>query len=221
MASPKGCRGRRCASPPCAGAAFSDGSSRRASDAPALAIVHGWGGNAELMLPLAAPLPGGLRAAVLRRPLPWPQRRRQLCVAAALRRGSRRRRRPAAWAAGEVVAGGSACWATRWGTRRRAAGVRRATTWRRCQPGRLAHPAAMMRRWLAGKGFVFSVGAYILWYVQRVIGHRFDDIAPLPHDRPGALPGAHRPRAATMGWCRSPMPNRSTPAAGAARAVCC
>lgn len=42
-----------------------------------------------------------------------------------------------------------------------------------------AHPAAMMRRWLAGKGFpYFPVGAYILWYVQRVIGHRFDDIAP-------------------------------------------
>jgi fermentation-respiration switch protein FrsA (DUF1100 family) len=42
-----------------------------------------------------------------------------------------------------------------------------------------AHPAAMMRRWLAAKGVPYwPVGAYILWYVQRVIGHRFDDIAP-------------------------------------------
>jgi dipeptidyl aminopeptidase/acylaminoacyl peptidase len=37
----------------------------------------------------------------------------------------------------------------------------------------------MMRRWLAAKGVPYwPVGAYILWYVQRVIGHRFDDIAP-------------------------------------------
>lgn len=42
-----------------------------------------------------------------------------------------------------------------------------------------AHPAAMMRRWLAGMRIPYwPLGAYILWYVQRVIGHRFDDIAP-------------------------------------------
>ncbi len=42
-----------------------------------------------------------------------------------------------------------------------------------------AHPAVMMRRWLASKRVPYwPMGAYILWYVQRVIGHRFDDIAP-------------------------------------------
>ena len=42
-----------------------------------------------------------------------------------------------------------------------------------------AHPAAMMRRWLAGMHIPFwPLGAYILAYVQRVIGYRFDDIAP-------------------------------------------
>lgn len=42
-----------------------------------------------------------------------------------------------------------------------------------------AHPATMMRRWLAGMRIPYwPLGAYILWYVQRVIGHRFEDIAP-------------------------------------------
>jgi len=37
----------------------------------------------------------------------------------------------------------------------------------------------MMRRWLASMRIPYwPLGAYILWYVQRVIGHRFDDIAP-------------------------------------------
>ncbi|MFP4295087.1 MAG: alpha/beta hydrolase [Halothiobacillaceae bacterium] len=43
-----------------------------------------------------------------------------------------------------------------------------------------AHPADMMRRWLAWKRLpFFPVGWYVLRYVERVIGHRFDDIAPL------------------------------------------
>jgi pimeloyl-ACP methyl ester carboxylesterase len=42
-----------------------------------------------------------------------------------------------------------------------------------------AHPAAMMRRWLLAKRIPYwPLGAYILTYVQAVIGHRFDDIAP-------------------------------------------
>jgi pimeloyl-ACP methyl ester carboxylesterase len=43
-----------------------------------------------------------------------------------------------------------------------------------------AHPADMMRRWLATKGLpYFPLGWYVLHYVQHVIGHRFDAIAPL------------------------------------------
>lgn len=43
-----------------------------------------------------------------------------------------------------------------------------------------AHPAAMMRRWLGAKRIPYwPLGAYVLRYVQRVIGYRFDDIAPI------------------------------------------
>ena len=43
-----------------------------------------------------------------------------------------------------------------------------------------AHPSDMMRRWLAWKKLpFFPVGWYVLRYVERVIGHRFDDIAPI------------------------------------------
>ena len=43
-----------------------------------------------------------------------------------------------------------------------------------------AHPAAMMRRWLAAKRIPEKpIGRYILDYVQKTIGHRFDDIAPV------------------------------------------
>lgn len=43
-----------------------------------------------------------------------------------------------------------------------------------------AHPAAMMRRWLALRRIPYwPLGVYVLAYVQRVIGFRFDDIAPV------------------------------------------
>ncbi|MGS2742131.1 alpha/beta hydrolase [Halomonas sp. LS-001] len=43
-----------------------------------------------------------------------------------------------------------------------------------------AHPDGMMRRWLAAKGLpFFPLGWYVIRYVENVIGHRFDDIAPL------------------------------------------
>jgi len=52
-----------------------------------------------------------------------------------------------------------------------------------------AHPDGMMRRWLAEKGLpFFPVGWYVMRYVERVIGHRFDDIAPV-----NTLPKVHCP----------------------------
>jgi pimeloyl-ACP methyl ester carboxylesterase len=42
-----------------------------------------------------------------------------------------------------------------------------------------AHPADMMRRWLACKRVPEWLVGYVLAHVERVIGHRFDDIAPL------------------------------------------
>jgi len=42
-----------------------------------------------------------------------------------------------------------------------------------------AHPEAMMRRWVSARGVPYwPLGWYILRYVERVIGHRFDAIAP-------------------------------------------
>jgi uncharacterized protein len=43
-----------------------------------------------------------------------------------------------------------------------------------------AHPQEVMRRWLAEHRLPYTViGWYVLRYVQRVIGARFDDIAPI------------------------------------------
>ena len=42
-----------------------------------------------------------------------------------------------------------------------------------------AHPAGIMRRWLKQNRIPYwPLGAYILFYIQHVIGYRFDDIAP-------------------------------------------
>jgi pimeloyl-ACP methyl ester carboxylesterase len=42
------------------------------------------------------------------------------------------------------------------------------------------HPVAMMRRWFAAKGIPYMpVGMLMLRYVEWVIDHRFDDIAPI------------------------------------------
>ncbi|WP_084286422.1 alpha/beta hydrolase [Halomonas halodenitrificans] len=52
-----------------------------------------------------------------------------------------------------------------------------------------AHPDGMMRRWLAEKGLPFlPLGWYVLRYVERVVGHCFDVIAPL-----NTLPQVHCP----------------------------
>lgn len=52
-----------------------------------------------------------------------------------------------------------------------------------------AHPDGMMRRWLAEKRLpFFPLGWYVLRYVEWVIGHRFDAIAPV-----NTLPRVRRP----------------------------
>lgn len=43
-----------------------------------------------------------------------------------------------------------------------------------------AHPADMMKRWLVEKGIPFyPLGWYVLRYVERIIGYRYDSIAPI------------------------------------------
>ena len=147
---------------------------------PALVIMHGWGGNAEMMLPLAAPLHAagyGLLlidarchgrsdddsfaslprfAEDIESALDW--------LAARPESDARR-----LGVVGHSVGAGAALLVAS-----RRLGVRAVVSL-----AAFAHPAAMMKRWLAAKRVPYwPFGAYVLAYVQWVIGHRFADIAP-------------------------------------------
>lgn len=153
----------------------------RRGPSPAVAVLHGWGGNAETMLPLARPLfEAGFAqlyfdarchghsdddsfaslprfAEDLEAALDWLARRPEV--------DGRR-----LFAIGHSVgAGATLLTASR---RRDLAGV--------VSLAAFAHPENMMRRWLRGKGIPHvPIGWLLLRYVERAIGHRFDDIAPI------------------------------------------
>lgn len=152
-----------------------------APGAPALVVMHGWGGNAGMMLPLAPPLHRAGYSLLLvdarchgrsdddsfaslprfaediEAALDWLAARPEVDPA---RLGI----------VGHSVGAGAALLAA---SRRQAL---RAVV----SLAAFAHPQVMMKRWLAGKRIPYRpLGAYILAYVQRVIGHRFDDIAPV------------------------------------------
>ena len=147
--------------------------------APALAILHGWGSNAGMMLPLARPLHEAGYAVLL-----FDARshgRSDGDSFASLPRFAEDLEHAFRWlqARPEVDP-------RRIGVIGHSVGAGAALlTASRCPDvavvvslAAFAHPAAMMRRWLQSKGIPRLLGAYILFYVQRVIGHRFDDIAP-------------------------------------------
>ena len=150
--------------------------------APALAILHGWGGNAEMMLPFAKPLHAAGYALLffdarshgrsdgdsfaslprfaedLEQAVDWLQAQAQAELDA-----------HRVGVIGHSVGAGAALLLA---SRRKdlAAVVSLAA---------FAHPAGIMRRWLSLKRIPYwPLGAYILYYIQRVIGYRFDDIAP-------------------------------------------
>lgn len=151
-----------------------------AERAPSLVIMHGWGGNAEMMLPLAAPLHAAGFALLL---LDARCHGRSSDDSfASLPRFAEDIASGLDWLAGRpevdarrlgvlghsVGAGAALLAATRRSDLRAVVSL-----------AAFAHPATMMRRWLAGKRIPYwPLGAYILAYVQRVIGHRFDAIAP-------------------------------------------
>lgn len=147
---------------------------------PALVIMHGWGGNAEVMLPLAQPLYSagyGLLmvdarchgrsdadtftslprfAEDIEAALTWLERQPEVDPAALGVLGH------------SVGAGAALLVASRRCSLRAVVSI-----------AAFAHPAAMMRRWMAFRHIPFwPVGAYMLAYIQWVIGYRFDDIAP-------------------------------------------
>lgn len=153
----------------------------REGRAPAVIVMHGWGGNAALMLPLARSLHDAGFAALfvdarchgasdddsfaslprfaedLEHALDWLRAQAGIDAARIAVLGH------------SVGAGAALLLASR---RRDVAAV--------VSVSAFAHPAAMMRRWLAGKRIPQPiVGRYILGYVQETIGHRFDDIAPV------------------------------------------
>ena len=151
-----------------------------AERAPALAVIHGWGGNATMMLPLVDALHRagyGLLlfsarnhgasesdsfsslprfAEDLEHAFDWLRARPEVDAQRVGLLGH------------SVGAGAALLVAAR---RREVAAV--------VSLSAFAHPAGMMRRWLRAKGIPFwPFGWYILAYVQHAIGYRFDDIAP-------------------------------------------
>ena len=148
--------------------------------APAIVILHGWGGNAEMMLPLAEPLHAAGYALLLIDARSHgrsdtdtfsslPRFAEDLALAT-----DWLRRQPGIDAGRLGVIGHSvgaaACLLYASRQHDLAAVVSIAA---------FSHPAAMMRRWLKFKRIPYwPLGAYILFYVQQVIGHRFDAIAP-------------------------------------------
>jgi len=148
--------------------------------APAVVLLHGWGGNAQAMLPLARPLhEAGFTALFL------DARCHGLSDAddfASLPRFAEDAGRACDWLAarpdvdprrialvGHSVGAGACLLAA--AERRDVAAV--------VSIAAFAHPAEMMRRWLAAKSVPELAARYVLAHVERVIGHRYDDIAPL------------------------------------------
>ena len=148
--------------------------------APALVVMHGWGGNAEMMLPLAAPLHEHGYALLLVDARCHGQSDDDSF--ASLPRFAEDIDAALAWLAGQPEVD-----AVRLGVIGHSVGAgaallaasRRRDLRAVVSLAAFAHPAGMMRRWLASKRIPhWPFGAYILAYVQRVIGFRFDDIAP-------------------------------------------
>jgi uncharacterized protein len=189
--------------------------------APAVIVMHGWGGNAAMMLPLARPLHDAGFAALyvdaqchgasdddsfaslprfaedIEHALKWLAR--QVSVDPA--RVS---------VIGHSVGAGAALLVA----------SRRSDVAAIVSVAAFSHPAAIMQRWMATKRIPERpVGRYILAYVQKTIGHRFDDIAPvttLPEcDARSCSCTAPRTRS-----CRSPKPTPSLRRAPTGPSIC-
>lgn len=148
---------------------------------PAVAIIHGWGGNASTMLPLARPLhQAGFAVLLIDARC---HGRSDEDSFASLPRFAEDLAHAVDWLANreEVAAEHIAVIGHSVG-----AGAALLTAARRpdiaavVSLAAFTHPVAMMRRWFVAKHIPYwPAGWLILRYVERVIGHRFDDIAPV------------------------------------------
>ena len=148
--------------------------------APAVALLHGWGGNAEMMLPLAPPLQRAGYSVLL-----FDARnhgRSDSDSFSSMPRFAEDLDHALDWLARQPDVDARALIAL--GHSVGAAAVLLAASRRRdlaavVSIASFAHPYSMMRRYLDTYRIPqWPLGAYINWYVQRVIGHRFDAIAP-------------------------------------------
>ncbi|MFH1494694.1 MAG: alpha/beta fold hydrolase [Pseudomonadota bacterium] len=149
--------------------------------APALAVLHGWGGNAETMLPLAAPLHRAGYALLFFDARSHGQS--DLDTFSSMPRFAEDLDHVAGWLkcqpgvdpqriglVGHSVGAAAALLAA----------SRRDDLAAVVSIAAFAHPETVMRRLLAAWRVPYiPLGWYILRYVQHVIGYRFDDIAPL------------------------------------------
>ena len=149
--------------------------------APVLLVMHGWGGNAQMMLPLATPLHTAGYALLFLDARCHGQSDDDSF--ASLPRFAEDIEHGIAWLSGQAETQGVPV-----GVIGHSVGAGAALLAAARNPSialvislaAFAHPAAMMRRWLRFKRIPYwPFGAYILAYVQKVIGFRFDDIAPL------------------------------------------
>lgn len=153
----------------------------RAGPHPAVVVVHGWGGAAGTMLPLVRPLHEAGFSVLL-----FDARchgRSDDDSFASLPRFAEDCAHAVAWLrAQETVDGKSICLighSVGAGAVLLAA-ARDPDIAAAVSIAAFRHPEDMMRRWFRWRGIPeHPVGTLILRYIERVIGHRFDDIAPV------------------------------------------
>jgi dipeptidyl aminopeptidase/acylaminoacyl peptidase len=157
---------------------------RPAAGAPAVLAMHGWGANASMMSPVVAPLLAAGIAVLLLDARCHGDSDDEVFTSVPrfaedidaglrwLRRCGGIDGRRIALLGHSVGAAAALLHASRADA---AAGVQAVVSL-----SAFAHPQEMMRRWLAEHRLPYPViGWYVLRHVQRVIGARFDDIAPL------------------------------------------
>lgn len=149
-------------------------------DAPAVALLHGWGGNAADLLPLADSLHRAGHALLLFDArnhgmsdaddfVSLPRFAEDLAHAVDWLRGQPGIAADRIAAVGHSVGAGAALLLA----------ARQNALAAVVSIAAFAHPRAMMRRWLAQRRIPYwPVGWAVLAYVQHVIGARFDSIAP-------------------------------------------